>query len=120
MANMASNSFILSHASPMPLFGPGPKQPTQSKRRDGRTGSAGSAKVQVTDAPGWHGKHGFIGWDRVPLRVWLPDQTHRQLLTILLQTLIGSHRHQFGHLPHPFIGHFKSGQSKQHFFANIV
>ncbi len=55
----AKNSLILSRVLGTLLFGPGPKQLTQSKRRDGRTGSVSSAKAQVTDDSGWHREHGL-------------------------------------------------------------
>ncbi len=69
---MARNSSILSHVSRAQSLGPGqpgPKQPTQSKRCDGRTGSVGSAKGQGTEVPSWHGEHGFTHWAGVPLKI---------------------------------------------------
>jgi hypothetical protein len=60
---MLKNVLISSQAIRLPLFGPGPKQPTRSRRRDGRTGSLCSDNVQVTDDSVWHGQHGLAGWD---------------------------------------------------------
>jgi hypothetical protein len=78
----APNTLILSQVLGTPLFGPGPKQPIQSRRRDGRTGGASSAKVQVTDDSGWHSEHGITGWEGVTLTV-LVDQLQQMVEGII-------------------------------------
>jgi len=46
-----------------------PEHQTQSKRRDGSTGTARKSKVQVTDFSGRNDELGLTGWEVVPLKV---------------------------------------------------